>query len=250
VSRPAPAPAPAPGPAITLCCEIDHLVIAAASLAQGAAWCEAVLGVLPGPGGQHPLMGTHNRLLRIDSPAFPLAYLEILAIDTAAPLPGRARWFGLDDPALQAALRVSPRLVGVVARTTDLDGLRQALLGLGIDPGPALAAERDTPQGKLAWRIAVRDDGALPGSGRLPTLIQWQGRHPAEAMAPSPVALGTVVLGRLAPAEALLLGLPGPGAAAGSSGAPASSAAVPQPRPALSVTLATPRGLVTLSTAA
>ena len=233
-----------------MCCEIDHLVIAADSLAQGTAWCETVLGVVPGPGGQHPLMGTHNRLLRIDSPAFPLAYLEILAIDTAAPLPGRARWFGLDDPALQAALRVSPRLVGVVARTAELDRLRQGLLGLGIDPGPALAAERDTLQGPLAWRIAVRNDGALPGSGRLPTLIQWQGRHPAEAMAPSPVTLGAVALGRLAPAEALLLGLPGPGVAAKRGSALAGNAAMPLPRPALSVTLVTPRGPVTLSTAA
>lgn len=237
----------APASAATAGCEIDHLVIAADSLAQGVAWCEAVLGTAPGPGGQHPLMGTHNRLLRIAGPAFPLAYLEILAIDPDAPPPARARWFGLDNPALQAALRGSPRLVALVARCTDLDCLRHDLLSLGLDPGPALAAERDTPQGKLAWRIVVRDDGALPGGGRLPTLIQWQGRHPAEAMAPSPVALAGVTLGRLAPAEALLLGLPDHNAVAGS--APAGSPAAP-PRPALSVTLATPRGPVTLSTAA
>ena len=239
---------PAPASAAAMRCEIDHLVIAADSLAQGAAWCEAVLGVAPGPGGRHPLMGTHNRLLRIASPAFPLAYLEILAIDRDAPPPARARWFGLDAPALQAALRLSPRLVGLVARTTDLAGARHALLGLGIDPGPALAAERNTPQGKLAWRIAVRDDGALPGGGRLPTLIQWQGRHPAEAMAPSPLALGAVVLGQLAPAEAELLGLPGQHALA--DRAPVDGGATPPQRPALSVTLATPIGPVTLSTAA
>ena len=240
--------APATTSAAARRCEIDHLVIAADSLAQGAAWCEAVLGVAPGPGGTHPLMGTHNRLLRIASPAFPLAYLEILAIDPAAPPPARARWFGLDAPALQAALRVSPRLVGLVARTADLDGVRQALLALGIDPGPALAAERTTPQGRLAWRIAVREDGALPGGGRLPTLIQWQGRHPAEAMAPSPLALSAVVLGRLASAEAELLGLPGQHAAA--DGAPADGTAAQPPLPALSVTLATLLGPVTLSTAA
>ena len=44
---------------------IDHLVVAASSLDQGVAWCEATLGVTPGPGGEHPLMGTHNRLLRV-----------------------------------------------------------------------------------------------------------------------------------------------------------------------------------------
>ena len=58
--------------------KVDHLVVMADSLDQGVAWCEAVLGVTPGPGGEHPLMGTHNRLLRVDSAAFPLAYLEVM----------------------------------------------------------------------------------------------------------------------------------------------------------------------------
>jgi hypothetical protein len=44
---------------------VDHLVVAADSLEQGVKWCEETLGVTPGPGGQHPLMGTHNRLLRV-----------------------------------------------------------------------------------------------------------------------------------------------------------------------------------------
>ena len=61
--------------------QLDHLVIAAASLAEGVAWCEATLGLTPGPGGSHPLMGTHNRLLNIASAAFPQAYLEIIAIE-------------------------------------------------------------------------------------------------------------------------------------------------------------------------
>ena len=71
-------------------CDIDHLVIGAASLAQGTAWCEATFGVVPGPGGVHPLMGTHNRLLSIGTEAFPNAYLEIIAIDPEAAPPGRA----------------------------------------------------------------------------------------------------------------------------------------------------------------
>ena len=51
----------------------DHLVIAAATLNDGVLWCERMLGVTPGPGGTHPLMGTHNRLLNIASPDFPCA---------------------------------------------------------------------------------------------------------------------------------------------------------------------------------
>ena len=62
---------------------IDHLVIAARTLDEGVRWCEATLGVAPGPGGTHPLMGTHNRLLSIASDEFAQAYLEIIAIDPA-----------------------------------------------------------------------------------------------------------------------------------------------------------------------
>ena len=91
---------------------VDHLVIGARTLAEGVAWCEATLGVVPGPGGRHPLMGTHNRLLKIAGAAYPDAYLEIIAIDPGAPAPARRRWFGLDE----VDLRAGPRLLHVVAQ--------------------------------------------------------------------------------------------------------------------------------------
>ena len=168
-------------------CEVDHLVVAAATLAQGVAWCEATLGVTPGAGGQHTLMGTHNRLFAIGSAAFPAAYFEIIAIDPEAPPPERARWFGLDDPALQARIAVRPRLVHMVARCLALAARRQALLAAGIKPGEVLSAGRDVPQGRLEWQIVVREDGRLLCDGALPTLIQWQGAHPAESMPASGV---------------------------------------------------------------
>ena len=72
---------------------VDHPVVMAASLDEGVAWCEATLGVTPGPGGEHPLMGTHNRLLRIATVDYPPACLELIAIDSIAAraLPVRAR---------------------------------------------------------------------------------------------------------------------------------------------------------------
>jgi Glyoxalase-like domain len=178
-------------------------------------------------------MGTHNRLLRIDGPDFPRAYLEIIAIDPAAAPPGRVRWFGLDDPALQAGLRDGPRLVHAVARTPNVEMLRWGLITLAQDPGTPLAATRDTPEGRLSWRILVRDDGALPGGGRLPTLIEWQGRHPAEALPASAVALAALNFGALTPREARLLRLRGATCKPGG--------------PALAVSLTTPRGDVHLS---
>ncbi|MEO7742546.1 MAG: VOC family protein [Usitatibacter sp.] len=45
--------------------ELDHLVIAAATLEEGVRYVEAQLGVTMGPGGKHATMGTHNRLLSL-----------------------------------------------------------------------------------------------------------------------------------------------------------------------------------------
>ena len=115
--------------------EVDHLVVAATSLEQGVAWCEATLGITPGPGGKHLLMGTHNRVFSIASAAFPGAYFEIIAIDPEASPPARRRWFGLDDPALQQRISDAPRLVHLVARTRMLGLHREGLVNVGIDPG-------------------------------------------------------------------------------------------------------------------
>ncbi|MFO1218860.1 MAG: VOC family protein [Burkholderiaceae bacterium] len=213
---------------------IDHLVIAADTLQQGAAWCEATLGAAPAAGGRHPLMGTHNRLLRIDGPAFERCYLEIIAIDPSAAPPGRSRWFGLDDPDLQQAIRSEPRFIHAVARTTDIEMLRWGLINCRVDPGTLLAAHRDTPAGRLAWRITVRDDGELPESGALPTLIEWQGPHPCERMAASPVQLTSLSLRTLPPRVRELLRL-APGTKIDRDDAPA-----------LLATLDTPRGEVEL----
>jgi hypothetical protein len=86
-------------------------------------------------------MGTHNRLLAIGSPAFPRAYLEIIAIDPGATPPQRPRWFGLDSTALREAVRVQPRLLHAVARTLRIDEIRAALAELGQDIGPVLAVQ-------------------------------------------------------------------------------------------------------------
>lgn len=206
--------------------QLDHLVVVAASLEQGAAWAEATLGVTPAPGGKHALMGTHNRLLALGG--WPDAYLEIIAIDPGAPPPGRARWFGIDE--LQATVHDAPRLVHVVARTNNLDMHRWGLVAAGCDPGTTLAAQRDD----LHWRITVRDDGRPLCGGALPTLIEWQGRHPAAGLPPSGVTLESLTLRGLLPQAADVLRLQ-------------RAILQPLPGPALEARLVTPRGIVTLS---
>lgn len=173
---------------------LDHLVVAARTLDEGVAWCEATLGIEPGPGGRHELMGTHNRLFSIATPALPQAYFEIIAIDPEASRPDRARWFDLDDLRLLDALAQAPRLVHWVARVDDLHQAAAVLQRHGFDRGRVLQASRSTPTGELRWQITVRDDGRRLLGGALPTLIQWDGVHPSTAMPTSGVTLAALRL--------------------------------------------------------
>ena len=177
---------------------LDHLVVAAASLAEGVEWCEATLGVAPEPGGEHALFGTHNRLLKLQAHGAPNAYLEIIAVNPRAE-PTRAptlkRWFDFDDPELQARLQQQgPRLIHWVVSVPDLNAALAAWHRLGIDRGPALTASRPTPAGLLEWKIAVRDDGQRLFNGCLPTLIQWGDVHPAQSMSTRALHLQTLDL--------------------------------------------------------
>ncbi|HUL95586.1 MAG TPA: VOC family protein [Usitatibacter sp.] len=153
--------------------EFDHLVVAARSLEEGAAWVAARLGVAPGPGGKHAEMGTHNRLMSLG----PGRFLEVIAIDPQAAGPAHPRWFELDTPAMQARLAGGAALVHWVERTDDL----QAAVGAY----PAGLEIRPFSRGAFRWRMALMPDGSFPARGTLPTLIQWDGAHPADSMAES-----------------------------------------------------------------
>ena len=220
--------------------QVDHLVVGAATLAEGVQWCENVLGITPGPGGEHALMGTHNRLIKVATTAFPQAYLEVIAIQSGAPCArpeGARRWFDLDDTELQAQLeKTGPQLVHFVASTPRAQAGVRALAGLGLDRGEVLAASRPTPQGLLAWKITVRDDGQRLFFGALPTLIEWSGRHPTQSMAPSGVQLLSLQAHHPRP-KALHAAYEAIGLTA---------VDVTQNPPNLIATLQTPRGVVTL----
>ena len=159
--------------------QIDHLVVAATSLEQGVQWCEALFGITPALGGEHALFGTHNRLFKIATPKFSMAYFEIIAINPAAVRSKKTttlhphRWFDLDNPELQKSISKEPRLIHFVASSPDIKAARMALRMEGIDRGPAIHAERQTSKGLLHWQISVRADGQRLFDGALPTLIQW-----------------------------------------------------------------------------
>ena len=142
---------------------LDHLAISARTLAEGTAAIEAALGVPLAPGGQHPHMATHNRLLSLG----PDLYLEVIATDPAQPRPAWPRWFDLDR------FTGPPRLTNWICRCDDLDA---ALATAPPGTGTPVALAR----GDFRWRMAVPDTGILPYDNTFPALIEWQGdAHPA-----------------------------------------------------------------------
>ena len=163
---------------------IDHLVIAARTLEEGASWVESRLGVVPAGGGKHSLMGTHNRLLGMGEGA----YLEVIAVDPEVKVPSRLRWFALDTPEMRARLDRGPALIHWLVSTDDIE---RSAAAASVDLGEVLAASR----GDYRWRITVPRDGSLPAAGIFPTLIQWDGPRPALSLPDSGCRLECLDLG-------------------------------------------------------
>lgn len=202
---------------------LDHLVIAARTLEEGRAWLEGRLGVPVQPGGEHARFGTHNALLSLG----PEAYLEVIAVNPAAPAPDRPRWFGLDTPGLRAQLADGPRLIHWVARVPDLAGLDLTRFGEALD----------LARGENRWTLTVPPDGTLPG-GALPSLISWHTPPPPTRLPDAGVRL-----------ESLTLGTPDPDALRARLADLNFVGEVEvreAPQPELSALLVTPGGLVTL----
>ncbi len=149
--------------------EIDHIVIGARTLEQGARYVEETLGVKPSKGGAHPGYGTHNMLLGLGANC----YLEIIAPDPGQPEPGHPRPFDLDDASLRTMLEAEPRLIAYVATTTALEAVVARL-------GPSqTGAIRTMTRGDLTWRMAFppqRQDM----DNLIPPLIQWDGEAAAK----------------------------------------------------------------------
>jgi hypothetical protein len=143
----------------------DHFAISATSLAEGVDVVEQALGVALAPGGVHPLMSTHNRLLGLAD-----IYLEVIAIDPAAPTPPHPRWFDLNH------FSGRPRPTNWIVACDNLDAALATLPeGVGVPV--------DLARGDLRWRMAVPADGLLPFGNAHPALIQWHGSaHPRQRL--------------------------------------------------------------------
>ncbi|MBS7812249.1 VOC family protein [Roseococcus pinisoli] len=145
--------------------EIDHIVIGARTLEEGAAFVERELGVKPQKGGTHEGAGTHNLLLGLG----PDAYLEVIAPDPAQPEPAQPRLFDLDDPATRTMLDSGPRLLTWVARTSTMDPVMARL-------GPRGGTIREMHRGELSWRFA-QPPQRQDMDNLIPCLIEWRGER-------------------------------------------------------------------------
>ena len=153
--------------------QMDHLVVAASNLEEGADYLREVLGVDVPMGGRHEMMGTWNRVMSLGDGV----YLELIAINPEMDPPDQPRWFGLDDPHVRASLTAGPRLLTWAVNTDDLDSLVASSL---VPLGNIREAQRDD----LRWKVAISEDGRMPASGLLPLCIQWMVEfHPSAKMA-------------------------------------------------------------------
>ncbi|MEL7255862.1 MAG: VOC family protein [Pseudomonadota bacterium] len=157
--------------------ELDHLAVACETLEDGREAVETALGVTLQPGGQHARFGTHNLLLGLEDGL----YLEVIAIDPAAPKPSVPRWFDLDR------FDGFARLTNWICRCDDLEAhvARQPRVGVPVD----------LARGSLRWRMAVPENGQLPFDNCHPAVMQWSSAdHPAARLTPSGCRLERLVV--------------------------------------------------------
>jgi hypothetical protein len=154
---------------------LDHLVIAAASLDQGARWVEERVGVSLDAGGRHDLFGTHNRVLSLG----PDSYLEVIAVDPEAPPPGRPTWFELDTSAMRERLAAGPALIHWVVRVGSVDEIADPL---------------ELSRGDNRWVIGVPRDGRMPLGGLAPSRILWRTGRPSIRLPDRGIRLESLVV--------------------------------------------------------
>ena len=158
--------------------QIDYSVLGVEDLSSATKALEFDFGVSFDVEGEHPVMGTHNLLLRLQADT----YLEVIAANPAA-LPQRTRWFSMDDSKTKLRLNKG---IHPLCWVLQLEDIHQARKNCGCDPGEVINMSR----GDFEWQITVPKDGGLAEGGILPVLIQWpSGRNPAHRLTPSPVQL-------------------------------------------------------------
>ena len=163
---------------------IDHIVIGAANLISGTNILETKLSPKFSPGGEHKIMGTHNKLLKLQSNI----YLEVISNNPNVNKPSRQRWFSLDEAKTKEKIKSSPRALCWVL---EVDNIEETVKKCGYNPGEILQLSRDA----LTWKVTVPSNGKLVENGVLPALIEWpNGHHPSKKLTNSQVTINKLTL--------------------------------------------------------
>ncbi len=151
---------------------LDHFIYAGRDLEALSQQFEHLTGVVPGKGGRHPGMGTHNALASLG----PDIYFELLAVD-----PTQTDTL---DGTMGARLKAmgEPRLLGYMLRGQELERQQAVLTKFGIG-ADLFEASRNAIDGKtLRWRLLIPH--AHPLGDFIPKFIDWQDTvHPAKTSA-------------------------------------------------------------------
>ena len=156
--------------------KFDHIVIGASSLEQGVEWAKNTLGIEVPRGGRHEKMATHNCVMSFGDDS----YLEIVAVNPNVPPVSRPRWFGLDNPTVQKALKREPQLLTWAINVDDIKSAFSNLSNSGFSvPICIEAMTRDA----LRWQVGFAENGELIDVGLFPLVIEWDvPQHPSRAM--------------------------------------------------------------------
>jgi hypothetical protein len=157
----------------------DHFMLAASDLEVAATEFERRSGVRPSEGGRHPGQGSRNVLATLGAGC----YLEIIGPDLA-----QERSNNLGAVLMQLP---APTLLKYALRTTDIEATHARAVALGLwpltssgarAPGP-FAMSRVLPGGGLlTWRLLLLGSDSYGDS--VPFFIQWDGEpHPSKTAA-------------------------------------------------------------------
>jgi len=158
---------------------LDHFMLAAPNLEAATADFERRAGVKPSEGGRHPGQGSRNVLAALGG----RCYLEIIGPDLTQ---DRANNFG--DVLSRLASQV---LLKFAVQTSDIDATHKRAVELGLWPltssgaratGPFAMSRALPGGGLLTWRLLLL--GSDRYEGCVPFFIQWDGEpHPSQTAA-------------------------------------------------------------------
>ncbi|MES0879185.1 VOC family protein [Roseibium sp. SCP14] len=158
--------------------KLDHITVIAPTLNEGVSHVRECLDLDVPFGTRHEYMGTHNHRLQLGG----RIYLEIVALDPEGVLPGRARWFGLDDQqSVRSDWEEGRRLRGWVANSDSFNSIPS-------EHRAHFGGEVPLPFDKPSFAFCIPEDGSLPLDGAVPSLIDHKGDPTSMAEIPD---LGT-----------------------------------------------------------